>query len=333
MNKHEKELLCYYLRKADRYEPVKKVGEGAYGSIQLVKDKETEKVYAKKNVPFPSDDETAPLYFFREFLSLKSFQIDGLPFLKLEGFNFPEGEEQAFIITEFVEGGSLSSLIHDRFKKCSDIPTTRMIIIFGIAFAIKVLHSQKIVHRDLKPENILLNTNKEPILADFGFARLISDSNIFVTGKLGTLMYMAPELLTRSEIEGDCSIDVYAFAVLLFQILYGPLRFEGKSPYTKANERAFMKHIIRGGRFDLPAEGVIPDNFLKLITDCWSQKPSERWPMKKVVKVLKTSDYILEGTDLDKYNQYVERLTTIYSNSKKKTEEEETIEYTAPFDF
>lgn len=332
--KIEKDQLSYYLRKASQYEPLDQdVGEGSFGTVILVRDTNTDKIYAKKNVPFPPDDEDAPKYFFREFLSLRDFQIDGLPFLKLEGFNFPVKDEEAFIITEYIENGSLSKLIRNKFKKCEDVPTTKMILIYGIAYAIKILHKNKVVHRDLKPENILLSDKYEPILADFGFARLISDKNITVTGKLGTLMYMAPELIVNSEIEPDFSIDVYSFAVLIFQIIYGPLLFDGKSPFVQRNERLFIKHVKKGGRFDLPGPEILPENFKRLITECWSQEPSERWPMKKIVKALKNGEFVLDGCDMDKFTEYVERLDKIYADSKKEEPEEEVIEYTKPYDF
>lgn len=331
-NAKDQKLLVHYLRKAGRYEPVEEVAEGAFGLVQIVKDKETQKIYAKKIIPFDPDDVLAPKYFFREFLNLRIFQIDGLPFLKLEGFNFPENGEEAFIVTEYVKGGSLAPLINNMFKDCSDIPTTKMIIIYGIAFAINLLHEQNVVHRDLKPENILLNDNREPILADFGFARLIQNSSVIMTGQLGTLTYMAPELIQNYEIKADKSIDVYAFAVILFQILCGQLKYNnGKDP--KHNEKIFKKHIINGYRFDLPGEDILPNNFRQMITECWSQQPIERWPMEEIVKALKTPEFILEGTNLEKFQKYVDRLDAFYENSMKESEEEEIIEYTKPFKF
>ena len=88
--KLNKSLTSYYLKKAEQYDTIEKVDEGGFGLIELVKDKETGKKLAKKVIPFNKGDDLAPLYFFREFLSLRCFQIDGLPFLKLEGFNFQE---------------------------------------------------------------------------------------------------------------------------------------------------------------------------------------------------------------------------------------------------
>lgn len=330
------DLLCQYLRKADRYEVIKPISTGSFGSVYLVKDKETGKLFAKKEIPFPPNDDLAPLYFFREFLSLHDFQIEGLPFLQLEGFNFPENENEAFIITEYVQGGSLSSLIRHRFSNCPDIPTAKMIIIYGIAFAIKKLHSRNIVHRDLKPENVLINEQKEPILADFGFARQIDEHNIMMTSKIGTLLYMAPELLENSEIESNCSIDVYAFAVLLLQIIYGKLSFNnGLDPRARTNEKIFKRHIIDGGRFDMPGTDKVPENFQKLITECWSQSPPKRWTMKKIVKDLQDGHLVLPGCNMDNYNQYIDKLNTIYlkSKSRKSTESTDEVEYTKEFNF
>ena len=91
----------------------------------------------------------------------------------------------------------------------------------GIADGLRYLHAKGIVHRDIKLENIMLsNRNEEGIvrIADFGFSmRLVPEEA--VTTALGTLGYMAPEMIKSQPY--DFSVDVWSFGVLLYNLLSG----------------------------------------------------------------------------------------------------------------
>lgn len=322
-------LPSNFIKYADDYETIEVIGGGQYGTVEKVKEKATNKIFAKKIIPVEEGDELgAPLYFIREFFSLLSIHYSGLPILQLEACRLPENNKPGFIITEYIEGGSLENLINKRFKHCDDVPTTKMIIIFGIAVALKFLHKFNLVHRDLKPANILLDKNKKPFLADFGFARDIANIEI-MTGKIGSYDYMAPELFVADEIEPDKSIDVYSFAVLTLEILAGTLKMNGK-PTTNA----FNKKILKGKRFDIPE--TVPKCFVKMINDCWSGNPSQRWTMDKVVQKMASGKVVLPETDMDAYNEYVQdlmnKLDTILK-SEEEEEEEEEVEATPEFNF
>lgn len=309
-----KHLPSKYLVNANEFEFIKDIGKGAYGSVKLVKEKKTGKLYAKKVVFFLDGDEMgAPLYFFREFLSLFDSQYPGLPFLYLRGFNFPTKDDEAFIITEYLDGGSLEDLINSNYEGCEDVVTTKMKIIFGIAFALKFLHLKDIIHRDLKPANILLDSKREPYLADFGFAREISKGEQITAG-LGTPEYMAPEILDQEYADPDKSIDIYSFAVLTLEIITGSLKINGKNAHVILND-----HVKEGKRYDVP--NSVPDCFKKLINDCWSGNPSQRWPADDIVDDLYRCKIILPGTNLEVYNEYTNRLTSILEQALEENDE------------
>lgn len=319
-----------FLRDAKKYKIIKRIGEGNFGTVDLVED-EKGKLFAKKNIHFPENDPQAGKYFMREVIALFEFRFDGLPFVRIEGFNFPFRGTDGFITTDYIKGGSLDKLIKNKFISCKDIPTTKMIIIYGIAFALKLMHDVQIVHRDIKPENILLNDN-EPILADFGFARLINKINdIFVTPKIGTLSYMAPELFD-DEVKPDCSLDVYSFGVIVLEIICCELKFD-KRTQNKNNKLKFINHIKKGKRFDIPGNDILPDDFKELIQSCWAHNPELRLSMNEILEKFQNNELILPGCNIDMYTQYQEKLDNIYHRAHLSENKNHEIELQNTEDF
>jgi serine/threonine protein kinase len=99
-----------------------------------------------------------------------------------------------FSVTEFVEGGDLSTLWHQHGAFPEEV-----IKIWGleIGLALDHLHSRGILYRDLKLANTLLDSKGHIKLADFGLAKLLADNDKRAKTICGTLNYMAPEILNE----------------------------------------------------------------------------------------------------------------------------------------
>ena len=96
---------------------------------------------------------------------------------------------------------------------------TKLKIASQVSRALAYVHTQKIIHRDLKPENIHINAAGVVKLIDFGIAKTEGLQMTRAGYVLGTPFYMAPEQVTGEQITEQ--VDVYAFGVLLFELLTG----------------------------------------------------------------------------------------------------------------
>jgi serine/threonine protein kinase/tetratricopeptide (TPR) repeat protein len=131
----------------------------------------------------------------------------------------------SYIVMEYVSGGSLRDLL----DKQEQLPVKRVLeIALDLSDALIRAHRLKILHRDLKPANILLAEDGSPRLTDFGVARLEDEPGVTRTGTvIGTLNYLSPEALNGFEL--DERSDIWAFGVVLYEMLAGHLPFEANT--------------------------------------------------------------------------------------------------------
>jgi len=140
--------------------------------------------------------------------------------------------EHAYLVTEFVSGGSLKPMLGRRWH-----PLEALRLINGLARSLGAVHAANLVHRDVKPENVLLRDETlEPVLLDFGLARTFRGRRRVEreTGDrraarvLGTPAYMAPELIQGTLSGPPC--DIYACGVMFYELLAGMRPFAGAYP-------------------------------------------------------------------------------------------------------
>ena len=126
-----------------------------------------------------------------------------------------------YLIMEYMDGMNLRELL-----EAGPISPLDAIRIFeSVCQALAYAHAEGVIHRDIKPENILFNKLGHVALADFGLARLATDSNAAVSltqtrQAMGTLNYMAPEQWENPKAV-DYRADVYSLGILLYELLTG----------------------------------------------------------------------------------------------------------------
>nr|MDQ6919723.1 serine/threonine protein kinase [Candidatus Dormibacteraeota bacterium] len=143
----------------------------------------------------------------------------------LNVYDFGEYQGTPYMIVEYMPGGSMS----DRMKAGEHFDrSTALHLLEGIAAALDYAHSLDILHRDVKPANVLLDGIGNPVLADFGLAKLLNSASVKTVSGVttGTPAYMSPEQVMGSTV--GPAADTYALTTMAYELLAGAIPFEGE---------------------------------------------------------------------------------------------------------
>jgi len=212
-----------------RYHLVEKLGEGGMAVVYKAFDTRLEcdvavKVIRLDNLPQNSIENT-----------LKRFEREAKAVARLTHANivkvtdYGHFEETPYLVMEYLPSGTLKDYLH----KNGQIPWQHAVtLIVPIAEALAYAHSMKVLHRDVKPSNILLTQTMQPMLTDFGIAKILDEENpqeLTGTGiAIGTPEYMAPEQVTSKTT--DARADIYALGVVFYEMVTGRRPFEADTP-------------------------------------------------------------------------------------------------------
>lgn len=151
-----------------------------------------------------------------------------------------------------------------------------------IASGIDHMHKNRIMHRDLKPANILIDSSGSLKIADLGLGRIIGSQTLEVYSKVGTPLYMSPELLKG---EGyDMKSDVWSVGCILYELC------ELKSPFRNDGEKIGLKELydrIIGGKFARMNTKKYSQTLKEIIYSMINMNTSQRADAETVVMVAK----------------------------------------------
>ena len=169
---------------------------------------------------------------------------------------------RAFLVMELLHGTTLRDELR-RHSRLSAAETLR--IMSHVCAAVEAAHRRQLVHRDLKPENIFIARTEAGEVAkvlDFGIAKVLADETRLGTKNgtgagvlLGTLPYMAPELLQGEEVQPGC--DLWALAVIAFELLTGGHPFTSYGAAT--GPRALNERLASSGAQEFFARALAVD--------------------------------------------------------------------------
>lgn len=148
---------------------------------------------------------------------------------------FDQGQDgdMAYLVMEYLPGITLRELLRE--QKRLTIPQT-ITIMDAVMSGLAAAHRAGIVHRDVKPENVLLAEDGRIKIGDFGLARATTANTASGAQLLGTIAYLAPELVTRGT--ADARSDIYALGIMLYEMLVGEQPYKGEQPMQIAFQHA-----------------------------------------------------------------------------------------------
>jgi serine/threonine protein kinase/tetratricopeptide (TPR) repeat protein len=250
-----------------RYRIEALLGQGGMGRVYKAYDKDLDRTVAIKVVREGAIGESDALKRFKQELVLAS-KISHKNILRIHDMGDVGGLR--FISMAYVEGQDLQHIIRDNPK----MPLERILkFAQQIADALAAAHAEGVVHRDLKPQNLLVDKNDQIFVCDFGLAKSFEEGAIGMTRTgafLGTPRYMSPEQVEGKPADGRA--DLYAFGLILYELVIGDVPFTGESTlkvmYQRIQEKPKSPKLLRPD---------LPNWLVKIIMRCLERNPDDRY--------------------------------------------------------
>jgi len=251
--------------KINHYKILEKIGEGGMGVVYRAEDTKLKREVAIKFLPHSLKNNT---------LERKRFEVEARAAAALNHPNITtihsieETDDELFIIMEIIDGHDLKSILYEKQLSEQEIINIAFQIVQGLQSA----HNSGVIHRDIKPANIMLTRSGTVKLMDFGLAKMLSlGTQLTQDGHaMGTISYMSPEQTRGGDV--DVRTDIWAFGVILYEMLAGSLPFRGEYEqavvYSILNEEPVPLTKFRAG---------IPLQLQRIVMKCLEKNPENRY--------------------------------------------------------
>ena len=182
-------------------------------------------------------------------------------------YDVSSSQDADFIVMELIDGISLK-----QYMEKKGVLNWKETLHFAmqIGKALEHAHSKGIVHRDIKPHNIMVLKNGSVKVADFGIARVMSESHTLTREALGSVHYISPEQAKGGRV--DDRSDIYSLGVVMYEMITGRPPYNGESPVAVA-----IQHINGGAKMPSTLNPNIPGGLEQIIMKAMALEPASRY--------------------------------------------------------
>jgi len=208
------------------YELLEEVGRGGQGVVFRARQKSLNRTVALKVISLGQWASKGHVKRFRREAEAAA-SLDHPSIVPI--YEVGERDGSCYFSMKFVEGGQLDEVVRRTPMSIRHAAE----LIAKVARTVHYAHEHGILHRDIKPGNILLDQKGEPLLTDFGLARLVeAESTVTRTLEvMGTPSYMAPEQAAGQTTKLSKAADIYGLGAVLYQLLTGHPPFAGGTTF------------------------------------------------------------------------------------------------------
>ena len=291
----------------NRYEIIKKIGDGGMAFVYKAKDILLNRIVAVKVLrpEFVDDDEFLGK-FKREAEAVASLSHPNI----VNVYDVGEDGKVHYIVMEYIDGQNLKEIIKNEgtLDEYTALDITKQ-----IAMALSAAHKKGIIHRDIKPHNILISNEGRVVkVADFGIAKAVSNSTMTNIGSIiGSVHYFSPEQAKGKFVSNNA--DLYSLGIVLYEMIIGKVPFRGDSPISIA-----LRHINDEIEFTSEEQINIPQSVRTIIKKLTEKSSVDRY--QSAEEVIEDIEYIEKNIDLDfikEYDNYVTKNIDIKDLNKQ----------------
>lgn len=254
-----------------RYRIVQTLAQGGMGAVYLAFDPVLNRQVAIKTPLFTDDANVALARFLRETRVVASMQHPHI----CPVYDMGEIGNVPFLCMPFITGKPLS---HYLIPDVPADPRWSARLVHRVAQAMDYVHGKGIVHRDLKPPNIMIDEREEPVVMDFGLARLADVGQIHLTAQgdvMGTPSYMPPEQVSGELNQIGPASDIYSLGCIMFVLL------TGKKPFQGDSLTVMMRIAMDPPPVPSKVNTALDPRWDAICLKAMEKAPANRWPSMK----------------------------------------------------
>ena len=219
-----------------KYEVIKKIGKGSFGTVDLVRRRRDRKLFVLKWMKIGSVSKKEREMCHNEVQLLERLNHPSIVRYEESFIHTKLSETYLCVVMSYCDGGDLSHFVkNQRGKKLREKHVLDLFV--QIVLALHFIHNRNILHRDLKAQNIFVKDGQLK-LGDFGISKVLTGSVAFAQTMIGTPYYMSPEVFKGKPY--DFKSDIWSLGCVLYELI------TFKHAFDASNLNSLAQKIVRG---------------------------------------------------------------------------------------